>query len=154
VDLPLLLHLARGGSPPAWARADPALQPLLEIQPGARADPRARLLAGARIDPGSLLGQWTAEWRRRLPPGAGRAEIEGRLLPLLERHARSFGAPQAVDGWALRRALQERLVGVLRRALVEPAAAFAFLALEALEFERLRAELVARAAFAHWVPGA
>jgi hypothetical protein len=43
-------------------------------------------------------------------------------------------------------------VALLRRALVEPVAAFAFLALQALEFERLRAELVARAVFPGRVP--
>ena len=69
------------------------------------------------------------------------------LAPLLAQHASAFAAPQALDGWALRRQLQLRLVLLLRRTLVEPVTAFVYLALSALECERLRGELVRRAAF-------
>jgi hypothetical protein len=148
VDLPLLQHLARGGAPPSWAADDAGLQPLLEREPTQPAQPRIALLASARADPQHVLALWSAHWRDCLPrAAAGRQAIERQLVPLLARHAQAFGAPQTVDGWSLRRTLQARLVALLRRALVEPVAAFAYLALEALELERLRAELVGRAAF-------
>ena len=51
------------------------------------------------------------------------------------------------DGWPLRRALQARLALLFRRAMLDPAAAFIFLALTALDLERLRGELLRRAAF-------
>jgi hypothetical protein len=47
----------------------------------------------------------------------------------------------------LRRALQARLSLLLRRATLEPAAAFIHLALSALELERLRGELLVRKLF-------
>jgi hypothetical protein len=77
----------------------------------------------------------------------GRAVIERQLLPLLEDHRRAFAAPHTVDGWALRRELQARLVLLLRRHAVEPVEAFAYLALCAVELERLRGEITRRAAF-------
>jgi hypothetical protein len=51
------------------------------------------------------------------------------------------------DGWPLRRTLQARLTLLFRRAMLDPAAAFAYLALTALDLERLRGELLRRAAF-------
>jgi hypothetical protein len=105
------------------------------------------LLDTARTGPHELLPLWRAEWRRRLPLAAGSQGIDTHLAPLLAQHAGAFAAPQAVDGWALRRQLQSRLVLLLRRTLVEPVTAFVYLALSALECERLRGELVRRAAF-------
>ena len=46
-----------------------------------------------------------------------------------------------------KRQLQARLILLLRRTLAEPATAFIYLALSALEFERVRGELLRRAAF-------
>ena len=51
------------------------------------------------------------------------------------------------EGWALRRALQARLAAHFRRVMVHPAAPFVFLGLVALDFERLRGELLRRVAF-------
>jgi hypothetical protein len=163
VDLLPLQHLARGATPPAWCGDDARLRPLLAAEragaaTGGRAvhDPQAEplrtLLEAARADPQRLPQQWLAGWRQRAPDGAGRAAIEHQLMPLLAQHSAAFGAPDAVDGWALRRALHARLVMLLRRALVEPIAAFAYLILTALEGERLRAELIARAAFPRRAP--
>lgn len=100
-----------------------------------------------RPDAQGLLPLWRAEWRRRLPAAAASQGIDTHLVPLVVQHASAFAAPQAVDGWALRRQLQSRLVLLLRRTLVEPVTAFVYLALSALECERLRGELVRRAAF-------
>jgi hypothetical protein len=144
VDLPLVQHLARGGAPPAGAADDPVWRELFDA--GAAAGPRRHLLDAARRDPQTLLPLWLAQWRALLPPGSDRAAVEQGLLPLVERHLSAFTGPQAVDGWALRRNLVERLVLLMRRAVVEPVAAFAYLALTALELERLRAEIVTRLA--------
>jgi hypothetical protein len=46
-----------------------------------------------------------------------------------------------------RRALSSRLIALYRRAMLDPAAVFIFLALSALDIERLRGELVRRAIF-------
>lgn len=146
VDLPALQHLARGGAALPWMADDPALRRLDEH--GARhADPVRALLDAARPDPQRLLPLWREAWQQRLPRGApGRAGVQ-RLLPLLAEHAAAFGAPPALDGWALRRRLQERLVLLLRRSLGEPATAFIYLALSALDFERVRGELLRRVSF-------
>jgi hypothetical protein len=146
VDLPAIQHLARGGAPLPWMAYDPPCRALLDGAAPA-ADPARALLDAASAEPQRLLPLWRDEWLRRLPHTAGRAELQARLLPLLAEHAAAFGAPQAGDGWALRRSLQARLVLLLRRLLVEPGAAFVHLALSALEFERLRGELLRRAAF-------
>jgi hypothetical protein len=146
VDLPAVQHLARGAAPADWMAGDERLRALLEgAAPGG--DGLRALLAAARAEPARLLPLWQAEWQRRLPPAASRAGGIAALASLLAAHAAAFAAPQAIDGWALRRTLQGRLVLLLRRALIEPVAAFVYLALSALEFERLRGELLRRAAF-------
>jgi hypothetical protein len=69
------------------------------------------------------------------------------LVRLLAEHAAAFREPLEVDGWALRRALHARLTQLFRRATLEPAAAFIFLALSALDCERLRGEILRRVVF-------
>lgn len=126
LDLPGLQSWARGRPLPDWASS-------------------ARGLAQA--DGPALLTRWLSRWRQLLPRNGEREVIEQQLLPLLEAHRRAFAAPHTVDGWALRRELQGRLVGLLRRHAAEPVTAFAYLALCALELERLRGEIARRAAF-------
>lgn len=151
VDLPALQHLARGGAALPWMADDPTLRGL-DDDAVRHADALRALLDAARHDPQCLLPLWRRAWQQRLPRGApGRAGVQ-RLLPLLEDHAAAFGAPAAVDGWALRRRLQERLILLLRRSLGEPVTAFVYLALSALDFERVRGELQRRVAFPNRSP--
>jgi hypothetical protein len=152
IDLPALQHLAGGAAPPQWMTDDPAWQAIVTdgTPVGEAWQP---LLAAARTDVKALLPRWQAEWARRLPRGFGRATLDEQLVPLLAEHVSALTAPQASDGWALRHALQRRLLLMLRRVLLEPAAAFVYLALCALEFERLRGELLRRAAFAQAARG-
>jgi hypothetical protein len=110
------------------------------------------LLEAARADPQRVLSLWREAWQRCLPRTGERQAVEARLAPLLSSHAAAFGSPEAVDGWALRRQLQARLILLLRRTLAEPATAFIYLALSALEFERVRGELLRRAAFPQRAP--
>ena len=147
IDLPALQHLAGGAAPAQWMTDDPAWHAIVNdgAPVGAAWQP---MLAAARADVRSVLPRWQAEWVRRLPRGFGRATLDEQLVPLLADHVAAFAAPQASDGWALRHALQRRLLLMLRRVLLEPAAAFVYLALCALEFERLRGELLRRAVFA------
>ena len=146
IDLPALQHLAVGAAPPRWMADDPIWHAVV-TDGAAVGDAWQPLLTAARTDVNSLLPRWQAEWDRRLPRGFGRDTLDEQLLPLLADHAAAFAAPQASDGWALRHVLQRRLLLLLRRVLVEPAAAFIYLALCALEFERLRGELLRRVAF-------
>jgi len=146
VDLPTLHHLVRGETPLAWMAEDPLLRGLVDAS---LPTPPAlqRLFDVARADPQRLFPQWRAHWQRCLPREAGRADLESTLVPLLAQHRAAFESPPPVDGWGLRRALQARLAMLLRRTVVEPTTAFIYLALSALEFERLRGELLRRAAF-------
>ncbi|MBL8326796.1 MAG: hypothetical protein JNJ89_17725 [Rubrivivax sp.] len=105
------------------------------------------LLDAARADPSQVSALWLRTWRSRLPRGRERRTIEQEFVPLLLAHAAHFASPATVDGWAARRVLAAQLVALMRRHPAEPLEAFAFLALWGLELERLRAEIVARAAF-------
>jgi hypothetical protein len=147
IELPTLQHLAAGAAPPQWMADDPIWHAV--VTDGAPVDDAWQpLLAAARIDAKAVLPRWQTEWVRRLPGGEGRATLDEQLVPLLAGHVAAFAAPQASDGWALRHALQRRLHLMLRRVLLEPATAFVYLALCALEFERLRGELLRRVVFA------
>ena len=66
---------------------------------------------------------------------------------LLAEHVNAFRDPLAGDGSALRHALHARLSRLFRHATLDPAAAFIFLAISALDFERLRGEILRRVAF-------
>lgn len=153
VDLPAVQHWARGEALPAWAADDAVLRPLLDEGAWQAADPAWRAwLEAVRGQPSRVLAAWCTAWRRLLPPGWGRDTVERTLVPLFERHAAAFAWAQGeLDGWAERRLLRARLVALLRRRALQPVEAFAFLGLSALEAERLRAEIVGRAAFPHRV---
>lgn len=152
-DLNAVQAWARGEPLPAGGADDAGLRDLdhdADEPPrggGAAAAAWHRLLRAARADPASAAEEVLRAWRSLWPRAEGRDAIERTLWPLLRQHRLAFAAPDAVDGWGQRRLLESRLAQLLRRHPVEPIAAFAFLALQALELERLRAELVGRAAF-------
>lgn len=147
VDLPTLQHLARGGAAPEWLREDPLDAALRDGEPGRNEAGPASLLAAARVDPDRLASLWRAEWQRRLPVRGTRSALLADIIRLLTQHVATFREPSLVDGWALRRALHARLSQLFRRATLDPAAAFIFLAISALDFERLRGEILRRVAF-------
>jgi len=131
--------------PPEWQRAVELARALPDLPIEAylaRGEPPlawmrdyGRPAAGADPDPVALLAAWRQEWRQRVPPHARRD-------PLLSELARLLRSPA-------RRELAARLPLLYRRAVLEPSAAFVFLALSALDMERLRGELLRRALFAH-----
>jgi hypothetical protein len=152
-DLPVLQHLARGGAPAAWMDDDPDYAALCAAPPAGRAAVvaagRFGPLASAWSAPASMGRAWTAEWQRRLPrPLGGSEDSLAQVAAALRQHDAAFAAAAPGPGWLLRRSLQARLSLLLRRAALEPAAAFAHVALCALDFERLRGELLSRVLFA------
>lgn len=149
VDLPAVQHWARGELLPAWAADDAVLRSLVDDRARQAAEPAWRdWLEVVHGQPSQILPAWRSAWQRLGPAGPGRDGVDAALLPLFERHAAAFAREhEGVDGWAERRVLRARLVAVLRRQALQPVEAFAFLALSALDAERLRAELVGRAAF-------
>ncbi len=154
-DLAPLQHLARGGGPAAWMPDDSRWRALCEAPPQAqaaalRAGPFAAL-AVAWPAPQAIGPAWLAEWRRLLPQTPGDdADTLGQVVCALLDHRQAFAEAAAGQGWLLRASLRARLALLLRRAAIEPAAAFIHLALCALDLERLRAELLRRAVFPRW----
>lgn len=151
-ELAALQHLARGGEPLAWMHEDGPWRELCAATPDSRASVLAAgawgPLAGAWPAPESLMRVWQAEWERRLPRPLRDADQSLRqVVAALRRHGAAFAGAPPGSGALLRRALQARLSLLLRRATLEPAAAFIHLALSALDLERLRGELLRRSLF-------
>ena len=154
-DLAPLQHLARDEEPAAWMRDDDAWRELCASAPEARA---ARLaggplaaLAAAWPAPETLAQVWQAEWRRRWPEQRrDTGDMLEHLASVLLEHERRFSVATSGQGWLQRTSLRARLALLLRRATLDPAAAFIHLMLCALDLERLRAELVRRILFVRW----
>ncbi len=157
IDLPAMEHLLRGEPVLPWMREEDSLRPLASVEPELR---REVLLEGEcaafayREGDSSLREIWFDEWRRRCPRLRGRAAaMLASLSELVHTHVRGFvpaGDQHRRDAkiaWTERRSLQARLEQYFRRAFLQPAAAFAFLLLTALDGERLRGELVTRTLF-------
>jgi hypothetical protein len=156
-DLALLQHLARGGEPQAWMQDDSTWRELVETPPQARAavlsaGPFAAL-AVAWPTPQAIGLAWRNEFQRRLPRapsdsgGPGDAGTLAPWMRLLLDHSRAFADASGGQGWSQRSALRAQLSMLLRRAVLEPAAAFIHITLCALDLERLRAELLRRFLF-------
>ncbi len=168
-DLPAIQHLARGGAALPWMRDDPVYRDLIgpETETPARRPsavrsrplpPRGPIPIGRpRVARRVAATAAAARGRRRSLAGLPSRSalrvfaLRRRLMHALERelasHWRALRDPSLGDGVALRRALQARLALLFRRAMHDPAAAFIFFAQIALDLERLRGELVRRAAF-------
>ncbi len=144
-DLPALAHLSAGHPGPAWLRDDDLLQGLVDPALGRVDRDRAALVHDAAGDPQALITAWRARWLALLPEPLPAHPLLQRLVHMLEEHAQRFAHAHPADAWPLRRALAGRVMLLFRRAGVDPAQAFAYLTLAALDYERLRAELVPRA---------
>jgi hypothetical protein len=157
-ELPALQHLARGHAASGWMHDDASYRALAAAPTGERQAALAggpfAPLAPAWPAPEALAQEWYAQWLRRLPrPLASGTASLAQVAAALSDHAGAFAAAAAsgaAHGTLLRRALQARLVLLMRRATAEPALAFIHLALTALELERLRGELLSRALFPHF----
>lgn len=150
LDLPALFHLVHGGEPLSWMRGDPALKNILERDPSSR----QQMIRCGTLTPlaqhwdsaSAVRRAWVAEWRRRWPRGADHGEID-RLVSLIGRHLDAFPGIAPEHAWAARADLHAALRRLLHRSVLHPAGAFCYLALVALEVERLRASLVRCALF-------
>ncbi|KAA6184954.1 hypothetical protein F2Q65_10465 [Thiohalocapsa marina] len=146
--LGLLEHLRSGGSAPDWAQRDARL---------------TAWLSGQQTDAQELLGEqgaerhWLDAWRRRWPrrwpwSGAGGARRDraalDRLAARIGAHLAAFRQLAPARAWDSRRALREQLRRSFHQHLLQPVSAFIFLALVALDLERLRRALLDRALFA------
>lgn len=152
VDLPALAYLMRAEPAHAWIVQDPALKDF------STNDMTGRRSALSRADTGALISAWETgqplhrvwlrEWRRRWPqiPSAEARQLS-ELAALLQHHIEAFAATPLQDAWQQRRMLWDRLRQIFRRDFLTPAAAFAYLAIVALDFERLRAELTSSLLF-------
>lgn len=136
--LPLLAHVQAGRPLPAWALRDPVLQDL-SVPEGLTAD-----------DGGDdLFAAWIDHWRRLWPRWCGRGaarDLEA-LTGLLRDHVEGFREAPPEAAWRLRRELGARLRLGFHRQVLEPTVPFLFLAVTALELERLRAALLERLLF-------
>lgn len=155
VDLPAVAHLLGGGAALPWMLDDEQLRPIAAADPPARATVLAQsALAPLARGAGDLAERWLREWQRRLPRLARDARRRlARLVDTVQAHRAAFAPPlgeplPARAAWELRRQLERRVVGHFRAGFLEATAVFAYLLLQALEFERLRGELVSRLLFA------
>jgi hypothetical protein len=163
IDLPALAQLAAGEPPMPWMKRDAALQQYAEGDAEAR---RAALRNGPlaavvraveaqrsdaptrRTTEAIARAAWLDEWRRRWPDRSGDDALAlEELARLFDRHLPRFAELGSEEAWALRRDLETQVAVRFRRHALTPVAAFAYLALVALELERLRGQLVVRAAF-------
>lgn len=150
-ELPVLAHLLDNGGVRPWMLRDPVIRDFALDEPGAclnalanteLAPMQAPLKAGQGVP-----SAWQSVLRDLVPGGVSAAAGEAliQLDRLLERHRSAMiEASPEHDGQALRQELGERFLRIFRRAAGTAAVVFAFLGLEALEAERVRAGLVTR----------
>jgi len=150
-ELPTLAHLLEGGAVRSWMQADPIVSTYAFDAPRACLD----ALTATELEPmqafltsdSNVRSAWLAVFKR-LSPSSGSRPI-GQAMSELERvldehHASMLVASAESDGQIMRRQLGVRILRIFRRASGTVAALFAFLVLEALEAERVRAGLVTR----------
>jgi hypothetical protein len=172
LDLPSMTHLLSDESPPSWWAADPvlapyALQTLDERRAAVAAGPLAAIVQAPQQEPPPkslrqviasavrrarspplhrALAVWNERWRSLWPPAS--ADVTDALALVartVEDHVRRFGTLAVDEAQPARQALAARLATLLRRFPAQPAALFAYLAVFALDLERLRGEFVRRA---------
>lgn len=85
-------------------------------------------------------------WRARWPAGADDPGLAD-LARLVARHRARFRIAAPHEATALRHGFEARLLALFRRQPMQASAAFAWLALAALDLERLRGEIERRLAF-------
>ena len=164
VDLPALAHLATGGTALAWMKNDPELAPHALAAPSGRvaalrAGPLAPIADALAADTITAAGRppsaatlhpalaaWEQHWRTLWPdmPEDERTNLDA-LATLLRQHQLAFPQAPTSEAAGARASLAARVSSLVRRAAAQPAVLFAWLALYALDLERLRGEFVARA---------
>jgi hypothetical protein len=144
-DLPALQHLARGFDAAPWLSDDPVWRDFV-AHAANTTDVVRGALARAWVAPDRAADEWRREWHRRLPAEGRDDAAIAALARALDETLSALRDP-ASSGSILAHALQARLAVLFRRAVAAPAAAFVYLAQIALDLQRLRGELLRRAAF-------
>jgi hypothetical protein len=151
-DLPALQHLLGGGTATEWMRRDPVLAEFTEPDASMHLHtPHASgcvVLAESMRQDETLFQGWLQHWRE-LRPNTGHADKQfNQGLNHLETLLKSQLEPsRGTTTPLLREALAHKLRTAFRRYSFQPATACAYLALTALDLERLRADLLQRALF-------
>ena len=150
-QLPALQHLLNGASVPAWMLDDPGLRHFASENTGWRTEAIQASEYGYLVQAWqrgeTLYGAWYDNWRHQWPGSARPKVAMEQLGRLLLQHIRSQD-PTGTSTRQRRQVLESRLNGVFRRFSFQPAAAFAHLALVALDLEQLRGDLLSRKLFA------
>lgn len=146
-ELPLIDALRRRDPAERWLTPDEPLIALIHPDPAARVaalerDDRAAFATPTGADR-PAMAVWLDEWQRRLPSERWSPALLGRPAELLLPRLRRGSATRAAAEPATHHALQR----LFRRWATSPVAAFAHLALVALDVERLRGGIVARSVF-------
>lgn len=158
--LPLFAHARAGRMLPPWTRHDYRLAGLLDDQSRFDAAALRRRGIDVLVDPAvvvayanpersdDLLALWVLLWRARWPSlaRADRARLDA-LIDRLHQHVGAFTHTAPDNTWNLRRALRDRLRLDLHRQLMQPTVIFLYLAMVAVDLERLRRALVERSLF-------
>ena len=150
--LPLLQKLARGGRAPPWARSDPVIGALIAVEP------RERATAIASTPCAPFAAAFKEHGRqRRGRRGSGTGAHSGPMIRVQRVACRkSFhGSGTSTTRCAPRRRmarretlldqLSQQLVRAFRRHPLSPAAAVAYLGLDAIALMALRGAIAARA---------
>jgi hypothetical protein len=173
VDLPAVVQLASDEAPPRWVAADPELARYALESPAQRhaalsAGPLAAVVAGLEHDVAAprspeplaralrrmaaamnvhrALATWEREWRRLWPrTTADEHSALEQLVRAIRAHVARFPALAIDEAATARQAFAARLATMMHRSVGQPAALFAYLAVFALDLERLRGEFVLRA---------
>jgi hypothetical protein len=153
--LPALDYLLSDEPILAWMSKDPTLAAYLKARPDERLammknGPLAPL-ATAKEQGRSLRDGWIDSWRRLWPEHPSTAPLEA-LAQLVQSLLAVFADSPPAQAGDNRTRFEEALRRHLRRNLFHPAAVFAYLALTALDTEKLRGALVQRLLFASEEP--
>ena len=150
--LPALQFLLADHIAPRWMLQDTYLKPfaignlnqrLLAMQQSASAP---LITAWQNGEP--LLQAWQQHWQSLWPAmDATSRRALHRISTILRQHLEAFPESQPQQAWREREFLARTLVTLFRRYTQQPAAVFLHLALVALDFERLRGNIMQRALF-------
>lgn len=151
-DIPLLSYLLEKQLPATWMYHDKRLSLMLEDHDVIVEQALEKVGAGCLVKEDtsaeSMLSMWLEHWPSLWPVWSRhfRYGIET-LIQLLREEQVQFASLTIGQTWAARDKLQQTLKLFFRRNLLQPATAFAYLALVSLQLERLRAELLQRLLF-------
>jgi hypothetical protein len=164
LDLPALLRVASDGGP-AWVAGDPELaafarrdslerRAALSVQlpwlVAAMAETERAPVGTLAARPHPALHAWERRWRALWPACTAEEHANlDQLVRIIERHLIHFSSLAVEEAGDARLKLAAELTSLMRRSAVQPAALFAWLALLAIDLERLRGEFVLRAATDH-----